>query len=246
MTRVVVTGGSGKAGRATVRDLQAHGYEVVDVDVAASPHPDEASLVVDLTDYGQTVEALAGASAVVHLAAIPAPSVKPDAETFRNNVMSTYSVFSAAVRLGVERVVWASSETLIGLPFDRAEPRYAPIDEQHPLLPESHYALSKLAGEAIADQFARWSGVPFASLRISNIMEPADYERFPGFWDDLRLRAWNLWGYVDARDVATACRLALGADVAGHRSYLIAASDTCMIQPSFDLLAALLPRRPDP
>ena len=206
MDRIVVTGGSGKAGRAVVADLTAAGHDVMSVDLAASLDPDAPTLAVDLVDLGETLEALAGADAVVHLAAVPAPGVRPDGATFANNLMSTYNVFTAATRLGLRRVVWASSETLIGLPFDRERPRYAPIDEDHPLLPESHYALSKLAGETIAGEFARWSGLPFLALRISNIMEEHDYARFPGFWDDPRTRAWNLWGYVDARDVAQAVR----------------------------------------
>lgn len=244
MSRIVVTGGSGKAGRAVVADLTEVGHEVLSVDLNASLDPDAPTLAVDLTDLGETLETLADADAVVHLAAVPAPGIRPDGATFENNMMSTYNVFTAAARLGLQRVVWASSETLIGLPFDREQPRYAPIDEDHPLLPESHYALSKLAGEAIAEQFARWSGIPFVALRISNIMEEHDYDRFPGFWDDATLRAWNLWGYVDARDVAQAVRRSLTADVSGARAYLVAAADTCMTRPSADLLAEVYPDVP--
>jgi nucleoside-diphosphate-sugar epimerase len=242
--RIVVTGGSGKAGRAVVADLTAAGHDVLSVDIAASLDPDAPTLAVDLVDLGETLEALSGADAVVHLAAVPAPGVRPDGATFANNMMSTYNVFTAATRLGLERVVWASSETLIGLPFDREKPRYAPIDEDHPLLPESHYSLSKLAGEAIAAQFNRWSGIPIVALRISNIMEEHDYARFPGFWDDPTIRAWNLWGYVDARDVAQAVRLSLSVDVTGTPAYLVAAADTCMTTPSADLLAQVYPGVP--
>ena len=241
MTSIAVTGGSGKAGRAVVTDLADHGHRVTNIDVAASRHPDEPTVIADLTDFGQTLEAIAGHESVIHLAAIPAPNVLTDAETFRTNTMSTYNVLSAAAMLGIDRVVCASSETLIGLPFDREQPRYAPIDEAHPLLPESHYALSKLAGEAIADQFARWHGMAVVSLRISNIMEPHDYERFPGFWDDPRIRAWNLWGYVDSRDVAQAARLAVTADLEGHEAFIVAAGDTCMTQRSRDLMAEVYP-----
>lgn len=245
MKRVVVTGGSGKAGRAVVADLGEHGYDVMSVDVAASSHPDDPTLVADLTDLGQTIESLSGADAVVHLAAIPAPSVLPDGETFRINMMSTYNVFSAAAQLRLERVVWASSETLIGIPFEREQPRYAPIDEEHPRLPESHYALSKLAGEVIAGQFSRWSGIPFVALRISNIMEDWEYEdRFPGFWDNPMVRAWNLWGYVDARDVAQAARLSLTADMTGAEPFIVAAPDTCMRRNSLDLMAEIYPDVP--
>ncbi len=239
--RIVVTGSSGKAGRAVMADLADAGHEVLGVDVAASMDPDDPTLVVDLTDLGQTLEALDGADAVVHLAAIPAPGVRPEATTFANNLLSTYHVFTAATRLGLDRVVWASSETLIGLPFDREQPRYAPIDEDHPRLPESHYSLSKLAGEAIAEQFHRWSGTPIVALRISNIMEEHDYARFPEFWDDPTIRAWNLWGYVDARDVAQVARRALEADLDGTPAFLVAAADTCMTTSSADLLEAVYP-----
>ncbi len=242
--RVVVTGGSGKAGRAVVADLVAHGYEVLDVDIAASLHPDAPTRVADLTDLGQAIEALRGADSVVHLAAIPAPNVVPPGETFRINMMSTYNVFSAAEIHGLRKVVWASSETLIGIPFDREQPRYAPIDEEHPRLPEFHYALAKLAGEVIAEQFNRWTGIPFVSLRISNVMEEHDYQRFPSFWDDPTIRAWNLWGYVDARDVAQAARLSLAAEVDGHEAFIVAAADTCMTRDSADLMAEVYPDVP--
>lgn len=241
MARIAVTGGSGKAGRACVSDLRSHGYDVVNIDLAASRDPDAPTLVADLTDLGQTIDALRGAEAVVHLAAIPAPGVLPDGETFRINTMSTYNVFSAAATLRLDRVVWASSETLIGIPFETSAPRYVPLDEEHPALPEFHYALSKLMGEVMAEHFSRWTGMPFIGLRISNIMEPADYSRFPSFWEDPTVRAWNLWGYVDARDVAQAIRLSLEADLTGAEVFLVAAADTCMTRPGLDLVAEVYP-----
>ena len=245
MSRIVVTGGSGKAGRATVDSLQAAGFDVVNVDISASLHPDEPTLVADLSDYGQTIEALSGADAVVHLAAVPAPNILTQSETFRINTMSTYNVFAACAQLGIGRVVWASSETLIGIPLQDQPPQFAPIDETHPRLPEFHYALSKLVGEEMASQFSRWHGISFVGLRISNIMLEEDYRnRFPGFWDDPTIRAWNLWGYVDHRDVALACHRALLADVEGSEEFLIAAADTCMTTPSADLLATVYPDVP--
>jgi nucleoside-diphosphate-sugar epimerase len=242
MSRVVVTGGAGKAGRAVVRDLLEHGYDVVSVDMLRDPNLAEGQqLVADLADYGQTVDALRGADVVVHLAAIPAPGLKPDELTFRVNTTSTYNVFAAAALLGLSRVVWASSETTIGLPFERELPRYAPIDEEHPLLPESSYALSKVVSEEMARQFSRWNGIPHIGLRFSNVMEPHDYERFPGFWDDAQLRRWNLWGYVDARDVAQSCRLALEVDLSGAEVFIIAAADTVMNRASAELMADVYP-----
>src|SRR5258708_2038746 len=244
MKQVVVTGGSGKAGRAVVRDLVEHGYDVLNVDLVPSREPLVPFLKVDLTDMGQTIEALENADAVVHLAAIPAPQLLPDELTFRINMHSTYNVFSAAVKLGLGRVVWASSETILGLPFDREKPAYAPIDEAHPAYPESSYALSKLLSEEAARQFNRWSSVPFVGLRISNIMEPSDYQRFPDFWKDTSLRKWNLWGYVDARDVAQCCRLGLEANITGAEIFIVAASDTVMNRPNKELMTEVFPGVP--
>jgi nucleoside-diphosphate-sugar epimerase len=241
--RVVVTGGSGKAGRWVVADLRSHGHDVLNVDVVHDGSPHGQCLLVDLTDVGQCHEVVADADAVVHFAAIPAPEIRPPAETFRNNAISTYNVFAAATDRGVDRVVWASSETVLGLPFDEP-PAFAPIDETHPPRPESSYALSKLVGEGMAEQLARRSSVPFIGLRISNIMEPADYERFEAWQDDSRVRRWNLWGYVDARDVAQAVRRGLQADVNGAEVCIVAAADTCMRRESAELLAEVYPSVP--
>jgi nucleoside-diphosphate-sugar epimerase len=157
--------------------------------------------------------------------------------------MSTYNVFAAAVAHGIRRVVWASSETVLGLPFE-TPPLFAPIDETIEPRPESSYALSKLVGETMATQFARRSATTFVGLRISNIMEPPDYELFPGYWDDAQIRKWNLWGYVDARDVAAAARLGLEVDVDGAEVCIIAAADTVMTRPSADLMAEVFPSVP--
>ncbi len=241
MKKVVVTGGSGKAGRAVVTELNKHGYKTLNVDQTIPPASWGWALSADLTDLGQTYEALQGADAVVHLAAIPAPEMRPEQETFRNNILSTYNVFSAAADLKLEKVVWASSETVLGLPFENELPDYAPIDEQQTPYPESSYALSKLLGEQMAAQFNRRFGLPFAGLRISNIMEPDEYAKFPTFWDDPTIRKWNLWGYVDARDVAQAVRLALELDVPGSEQYIVAAADTVMDRSSKGLMEEVYP-----
>ena len=256
--RICVTGASGKAGRAAVRELREHGYEVVATDIAVSPDDVRAGMLrADLTDYGQAAEALRDADAVVHLANIPAPGLSTPEVTFNANMTMNFNVFHAAARLGLSRVVWASSETTLGLPFgfdrpphhetDGLPPRYAPVDEDHYPVPASTYALSKVASETVAGQIARWSGIPFVALRISNIMEPADYQDFPSFWPDPHARKWNLWGYVDVRDVAAACRLALEAptvNVAGHPAFIVAAADTVMNRPSKELLAEVFPGAP--
>jgi nucleoside-diphosphate-sugar epimerase len=241
--RIVVTGGTGKAGRWVVADLREHGHEVLNVDLVRAPGPHGSSIAVDLTDLGQCHDVITGADAVVHLAAIPAPEIRAEGETFRNNILSTYNVFSAATLHRVQRVVWASSETVLGLPFDRP-PDFAPIDETITPRPESSYALSKLLGEEMARQASRRTGLPFLGLRISNIMEPDDYAAFPGHWGDARLRRWNLWGYVDARDVALAVRLGLEAPLEGAEVCIVAAADTVMTRSSADLMAEVYPDVP--
>jgi nucleoside-diphosphate-sugar epimerase len=241
MARICVTGASGKLGRSVVRDLLEHGFEVVATDVRPGP-PDLGVqvLVADLTEYGQAVEVLQGVDAVVHLANIPAPGLRTPSETFNDNTVMNSNVFLAAAQLKIGRVVWASSETTLGLPFD-VPPRYAPVDEAHYPFPTSTYALSKVVTETLAGHIAEWSGIPFVALRFSNILGPDDYQAFPGFWDDPRLRRWNLWGYIDTRDAAASCRLALEAPVQGARSFVIAAADTVMNRPSADLMKEVFP-----
>lgn len=239
--RICVTGASGKLGRATTRDLLDHGYEVVATDVVAPPEDLGVPLLrADLTEYGQAIEVLHGMDAVVHAANIPAPGIFTPAHTFTANTTMNSNVFLAAAQLGLARVVWASSETTLGLPFD-VPPRYAPVDEEHFPVPTSTYALSKVVGETMARHIAEWSGIPFVGLRFSNIFEPHEYARVPGWLGDAQLRKWNLWGYIDARDAAMACRLALEAQVTGAVNVIIAAADTIMDRPSAELLAEVYP-----
>ncbi|WP_262267728.1 NAD-dependent epimerase/dehydratase family protein [Microvirga yunnanensis] len=248
MKRVLVTGGSGKAGRACVRDLLEHGYEVINVDAMG---PSEALcpfVQADLTDFGQALEALSevdsrhkGVDAVVHLAAIPAPGRHTNAVTFRNNILSTYNVFEAARKLVIRNLVWASSETVLGLPFDEPPP-YAPLDEEYSARPETAYSLSKFLGEEMAQQFCRWDPeMKIIGLRLSNVMEPADYARFASFEADPQSRRWNLWGYIDARDAAQAVRKALEASLKGAEVFIIANADTVMSRPNAELMAEFYP-----
>jgi len=247
MTRIAVTGGSGKLGRAVIADLTAHGNEVVNLDVAA-PRP---ALKIDLTDYGQTVEALTAIDdrydkidAVVHLAAIPAPGLIPNAATFQNNITASYNVFSAARLAGITNVVWASSETVLGLPFSTPPP-YIPVDEGYPARPESTYSLVKHLEEQMAAQFCRWNPeLKMIGLRLSNVMDPEDYAAFPSFDADPRARSWNLWGYIDARDGAQAVRRALAYETPGMEVFVIANADTVMSRSSASLAAEVFPGVP--
>ncbi|HWF40770.1 MAG TPA: NAD(P)-dependent oxidoreductase [Acidothermaceae bacterium] len=247
MPRVVVTGGSGKLGQACVADLVGHGWDVVNVDRVPSPHPVSEFLRVDLTDYGQVVEALSvndryrGVDAVVHLAAIPAPGLTTNAATFANNMTTTYNVFAAARHADITNIVWASSETVLGLPFD-IPPPYIPVDEEYPARPESTYSLVKHLEEHMARQFCRWDpNLKMIGLRFSNVMDPGDYDAFPSYDADPNLRKWNLWGYIDARDGAQAIRKALAYEPRGCDVFIIAAADTVMSRSNNELTTEIFP-----
>ncbi|WP_371782485.1 NAD-dependent epimerase/dehydratase family protein [Streptosporangium subroseum] len=250
-SRVAVTGGSGKLGRAVIAELLAHGWDVVNLDRAVPAQPLCPFTRVDLTDYGQAVEALTGVDdrhrgvdALVHLAAIPGPGMVTNAATFANNVTATYNVFSAARLAGIRNVVWASSETLLGLPFD-VPPPYVPVDEEYPARPETAYSLAKHLEEQMAAQFCRWEPeMKMIGLRFSNVMEPGDYDGFPAFDADPLLRSWNLWGYIDARDGAQAVRRALEHRATGLDIFIIANADTVMSRTSSDLIAEVHPDVP--
>jgi UDP-glucose 4-epimerase len=241
---VAVTGGSGKLGRAVVDALRAEGRGVLVLDRV----PTAGGTIVDLTDYGQTLDALLGVQgrhegleAVVHLAAIPAPGIAPDAETFRNNMLSTFNVFQGAKRAGIRRIVYASSETVLGLPFDTPPP-YIPVDEEYDTRPESVYSMVKRLEEDMARTFVRWDPqLSITALRFSNVMAPEDYEAFPSFDADPLLRKWNLWGYIDARDGAQAVSLALAKAGPGFEAFIIAAADTVMSRSNASLVGAVFP-----
>jgi nucleoside-diphosphate-sugar epimerase len=247
-TTVCVTGAAGKVGRFTLRELLGHGYAVVAVDLAPRPadvpgQSEMAYLQADLEDYGDAAEVLGGCQAVVHLANVPAPGLVPPARTFARNTVMNANVFLAAVQLGLRRVVWASSETTLGLDFS-VPPRYVPIDEDHYPFPTSTYALSKVVSETTAEHIAAWSGIPCVALRLSNVITPDAYEAFPTWQHDPQARKWNLWSYIDVRDAALACRLALEAPVSGARSYVIANADTVMYTPSEELMDTVFPGVP--
>ena len=247
--RVAVTGSSGKLGRTVVAHLADRGYDVLALDRTRPASPETPFVAVDLTDYGQVLEALSGGvdehttpvDAVVHLAAVPAPGLTTNAATFANNSAATYNVFAAARALRIRTVVWASSETVLGLPFDTPPP-YVPVDEECDPRPESTYSLNKVLEEEMARHFCRWDPeLTMVGLRFSNVMDPEDYAAFPSFDADPSLRKWNLWGYIDARDGAQAVRLGLERTEPGVEVFVIANADTVMSRPSADLVAEVFP-----
>lgn len=243
--RIALTGSSGKLGSVVARELRAAGHDVIGLDVRGERGP--GFVQVDLTDYGQVIDALTavndqhdGFEALVHLAAIPAPGIRSDIATFHNNMASTFNVFWAATRLGIQKIVYASSETVLGLPFD-VPPPYIPVDEEYAPRPESVYSLVKTLEERLAVELVRWNPeLSITALRFSNVMVPEDYAEFP-FDDDARTRKWNLWGYIDARDGAQAVERALETAPAGFDTFIIAAGDTVMTRPNAELVAEVFP-----
>ncbi|MFJ4209914.1 NAD-dependent epimerase/dehydratase family protein [Paenarthrobacter sp. NPDC089675] len=244
--KIAVTGGSGKLGRSVVRRLTQDGHKVFNLDQAGKRSPGYVN--VELRNYGQVVDVILGLDdrhdgldAIVHLAAIPAPGLAPDAAVFENNMLSTYNVFQAARRAGIKKVVYASSETVLGLPFDTPPP-YIPVDEEYPARPESTYSLVKHLEEQMAIQLTRWDPeLSITALRFSNVMDPEDYDAFPSFDSDATLRKWNLWGYIDARDGAQAVARALETAPPGFDRFIIAAADTVMSRSSDELAAEVFP-----
>jgi nucleoside-diphosphate-sugar epimerase len=251
MARVVVTGGSGKLGRACLADLLEHGWDVVNIDRVPPSERVCDFVLLDLTDLGQTVEALSGVDglyhgvdAVVHLAAIPAPGITTNGATFANNIVCTYNVFQAARVAGITNIAWASSETVLGLPFDTPPP-YLPVDEECEPRPEYTYALAKTLEEHIATHFCRWEPeLKMIGLRFSNVIDPAEYADFPAFDEDSNRRKWNLWSYVDARDAAQAVRKALDYPGCGMDVFIIANADSVMTRSNDELMAEHFPGVP--
>ncbi|KSU53851.1 NAD(P)-dependent oxidoreductase [Microbacterium enclense] len=243
--RIALTGSSGKLGTVVARELRAAGHDVIGLDLHGERGP--GFVQIDLTDYGQVIDALAGVNdqhtgfdAVVHLGAIPAPGIRSDIATFHNNMTATFNVFWAAVRLGIQRIVYASSETVLGLPFD-VPPPYIPVDEEYAPRPESVYSLVKTLEERLATELVRWNPeLSITALRFSNVMVPDDYAEFP-FDADARTRKWNLWGYIDARDGSQAIERALETAPAGFDTFIIAAADTVMTRANAELVTEVFP-----
>jgi nucleoside-diphosphate-sugar epimerase len=240
--RIFFTGGSGKAGRHVAPYLAEQGHHVTNADLVPLGHPAVPDLRVDLTDAGETYSALAGLAtfdeldlperptydAVVHFAAVPRILLTSDAATYATNVLSTYNVLEAATRLGVRKILFASSETTYGICFAQGErrPLYVPVDEGHPTVPEDAYAMSKVAGEVTARSFQARTGSDVYGLRINNVIEPHEYaETFPAFLADPSLRRRNLFAYIDVRDLGQMVQRCLETDGLGYEVFNVANAD---------------------
>lgn len=240
--RIFFTGGSGKAGKHVATFLAELGHQVTNADLVPLRHPGVADLKVDLTDAGETYSALAGLArfdeldlpakpaydAVVHFAAVPAILLTSEAKTYATNVLSTYNVLEAATRLGVRKVIFASSETTYGVCFAQGErrPLYVPVDEEHPTVPEDSYAMSKVANEVTARSFQARTGFDIYGLRINNVIEPHEYaEMFPPFLQDPALRRRNIFAYIDTRDLGQMVERCLETDGLGYEVFNVANAD---------------------
>jgi nucleoside-diphosphate-sugar epimerase len=255
MGTIIVTGGSGKVGRAAVKHLMERGLQVVSIDMVRPaglsnpPKPGDVSFSrVDITDFGQVMAAFSGINervngtvdGIVHMGAIASPGEAPDHVIFDTNVQSTYNVFEAARRLKLRNIVWASSETVYGIPYPNG-PEYVPVDEEIEA-PQWSYSLSKLMGEKLAEQYAKWDPeTKIVGLRFSNVQEPQDYANFDSYQADPKTRHFNLWTYIDARDAAQAIRLSLEAKLKGAHVFGIANSNSLMRKSNDELLDAVWP-----
>jgi nucleoside-diphosphate-sugar epimerase len=247
MKKIVITGSAGLLGPYVVEHFVEQGYEVLSVDRVKPASPLTRHMTADLTSLGECYGILEGAYAVIHLAAIPSAYIYPNEVTFQNNVMGTYNILEAAAGLGIAKAVIASSECTYGICNSRKglTPAYVPVDENHPTLPEDSYGLGKIVGEAIADAIHRRCGMQIVSFRIGNIISKEKYHNFPGFIHESRKRKHLVWNYIDARDIAVACRLAVEKDGLGSMVMNLAADDTCMDIRSCDLIKAEFPQVTD-
>jgi nucleoside-diphosphate-sugar epimerase len=259
--RIMFTGGSGKAGRHVVEHLVDHGHQVLNIDVKPLADSRVRTVLADITDSGQVFNALSSymglhefdpslrpqpVDAVVHFAAIPRIMLVPDNEVFRINALGTYNVIEAAVTLGIRKIVIASSETTYGVVFahEPRDPAYFPLDEEYDVDPMDSYALSKVVNEKTARAFALRSGFDIYALRIGNVIEPDEYDRFPGWFADPGFRKRIAWSYIDARDLGQITRLAVETDGLGFEIFNAANDETSSDLPSSELLERFYPKVP--
>lgn len=246
--RVVITGTAGFLGPDVAQYFVEQGYDVLSVDIKVPTKPKARHLIADLTHLGECYEVMKGAFALVHLAAVPRVGIVTDQKTFENNVLCTYNLLEACSGLGIKKVVIASSECAYGFCFCKnlhLHPKYLPVDEDHPLLPEDAYGLSKVVIEQIADMFHRRDNIQIVSMRLGNIITKEKYLEFPSWIHDSQKRKENIWNYIDSRDIASACKLAIEKDGLGSVVVNIAADDNSMDIKSCDLIKAQYPEVTD-
>jgi nucleoside-diphosphate-sugar epimerase len=259
--RIFFTGGSGKAGRHVIRYLLERGHRVLNVDLRPLDMAGVDNLVADITDSGQMFNAMTSYAnfaelepgtgvprfdAVVHFAAVPRILINPDNETFRVNAIGTYNVVEAAVKLGIRKIVIASSETTYGVCFadGRVNPKVLPLEEDYDVDPMDSYGLSKVVNEETARAFQRRSGFDIYALRIGNVIEPHEYDRFPGFFADPEVRRRNAFCYIDARDLGQIVDLCVSKDGLGFQIFN-AGNDTNSVNiPSAELAERFFPGVP--
>jgi nucleoside-diphosphate-sugar epimerase len=260
--RILFTGGSGKAGKYVIQYLLDQGHKVLNVDLVALDNPKVDNLIADITDSGQMFNAMTSYTgfdelepgkgvpkfdAVVHFAAVPRILINPDNETFRVNTMGTYNVIEAAVKLGIRKIIIASSETTYGICFSdgKTNPKVLPLEEDYEVDPMDSYGLSKVVNEKTAESFQRRSGFDIYALRIGNVIEPHEYaELFPYYFKNPEVRRRNAFCYIDARDLGQIVDLCLKKDGLGYQVFNAGNDHNGAVIPSKDLAAQFFPNVP--
>ncbi|MCO6179985.1 NAD(P)-dependent oxidoreductase [Ciceribacter sp. RN22] len=259
--RIVFTGGSGKAGRHVVPYLIDKGHEVLNLDLVPLDHPGVNTLITDVNDGSQVFNALsmhfgfegletgngpAPVDAVVHFAAVPRILMRPDNTTFLVNVASTYNVIEAAVKLGIRKIIIASSETTYGVCFAEGDKDFHqfPLEEDYDVDPMDSYGLSKVVNEKTARAFAMRSGADIYALRIGNVIEPHEYDRFPAFIADPPSRKRNAWSYIDARDLGQIVHLCVEKDGLGYQVFNAVNDTITANEPTAEFLKRWAPGTP--
>jgi nucleoside-diphosphate-sugar epimerase len=258
--KIVVTGGAGRLGQFLIEELAERGHAVLCLDTSPARGSICPTLAVDLRDTPALLPALEGADAVIHLARIrfpytskgfnsvsglwETPEVGADAERFSHNVTITYNILASALEAGVKKFVCGSSLAIYGLyyPLRAISPEYLPIDEDHPLRPQDPYGVSKVVGESLCDAFVRKSAIQIASLRFAGIASEAQYPTLRKRSKEPLCRGTGaLWSYIDVKDAAVACRLAVEKNFFGHTAFNICAPQTIMEEDTLDLVKRYLP-----
>lgn len=261
MMRVLFTGGSGKAGKHVVPWLVAQGHRVLNFDRVPLGLPGVHDLLGDICDAGQVYSAMRthagyeemedGAAqlfdAVVHFAAVPRYGMVPDTETYRVNTVGTYNVIEAALKMGIRKVIIASSETTYGVCFSDGvvDPKVLPLDEDYDIDPMDSYGMSKKVNEVTARSFQRRFGADVYALRIGNVIEPHEYATvFPAAAADPGLRRRITFSYIDARDLGQIVDLCLKKDGLGFQVFNAVNDENSVPQPNSELLARYFPNVP--